>query len=156
MFYMFQLALEYPSPIVILVVADCSDPCPRKSHGVQTNTVEKADAGTLDWCLGNWGYPLYGKWQLSESMLHSCIYQWKIRSSRSSGVPQAWCHVFCIPLCLNEKGLRPIFLSYFSYLVIGTLSDPKVFGYVTSYCSLTVRCTSVCIWHSLWYILLKF
>ena len=52
------------------------------------NTVEKSNAGTLDRCLGNWGFPLYVKWQLSESMLHSRIYQWKIRSCRPSEVPR--------------------------------------------------------------------
>ena len=85
------------------MVVDCSDLCPRKSHRVRTNTVEKANAGTLDWYIGNWEFPLYVKWQLPESMLHFHIYQWKIHSSRPSEVPQAWRHVFCIPLCLNGK-----------------------------------------------------
>ena len=50
------------------MVADRSGLCPRKSHGVRTNTVEKADAGTLDRCLGNWDFPCTG----SGSCLKAC------------------------------------------------------------------------------------
>ena len=43
-------------------------------HKVQTITVEKADAGTLDHCLGSLMFFLYTKQQLSEhSYIHSRI-----------------------------------------------------------------------------------
>ena len=46
-----------------LVVADHSVQCETKSHGVQATAVEKANAGTLEWCLGSSVFPLYIKQQ---------------------------------------------------------------------------------------------
>ena len=48
------------------VVADRSVQCQTKSDGVQTTTVEKVDAGTLDRCQGSLVFPLYTKQQSSE------------------------------------------------------------------------------------------
>ena len=64
--------------------SNSSTPCRRKLQGVWTTTVEKADAGTLDWFLGSSVVPLLTKHQLSEHRLCSRIRQWRIRSSKSS------------------------------------------------------------------------
>ena len=49
-----------------LVAANCFVQCQTKSDGVWTTTVEKANAGALDRCVGSAVFPLDTKQQLSE------------------------------------------------------------------------------------------
>ena len=56
-----------------LVTADRSVQCQAKFGGVRTTTVEKADAGTLDRCLGSTVFPLYTKQHPSKRRLCSRI-----------------------------------------------------------------------------------
>ena len=103
------------------VVADYSVQCETKSHGVQATTVEKANAGTLEWCLGS-------------SILYPCTWSSRLCSSirefTPAGLPRhPRCDITYTTFhCILSKSL--LWLIIFS---------PCIFSYTTLHCHTTVQ-----------------
>ena len=131
-----------------LVVANRSVQCQtKKSDTVRTTTVEKADAGTLDWCLDSAMSPLGTKQQSSEHRLRSNIIYNGEFASRPSEAPQAWRHVYCIHCVLMGKvyyiaplGTLPS-LSQLSLLHYASFKYWKSHDFMPNYCNLK-KCSS--------------